>query len=192
MVGYTTLPWKGGDEQDVVYCQTQLEFLTQTKKLFFMFDSRKCWYKKALLLTKLKSDKSFMGRQNESNPLLFFSQCCTRICGPDKNAVAFELWNKAGELLSSICMWCVRHNSPHSSSHQLHFSGKSILLTSYFQIRPSKTSHHLDFSWTNTLIPGPFFPPVSFQFLAVRFNLPQKFLLEPRWKRSSQSMDRLS
>lgn len=39
----------GGDEQDVHCCQTQLELLTETKRLFLMFDSRKCLYKKKTL-----------------------------------------------------------------------------------------------------------------------------------------------
>lgn len=85
-----------------------------------------------------------------------FFHCRIWICGTDKNAVAFEWWNKAGELLSKIFMWRARQQ-PTLSLPQLHFSGKSIPPTSYFHIRPTKTSHHLDFSWANTIVPGSFF-----------------------------------
>lgn len=49
-----------GEEQDVRCCQNTTGVLNRDKKLFLMFDSRKCWYKKGSV-TKLKPDESFMG-----------------------------------------------------------------------------------------------------------------------------------
>lgn len=154
----------GGDEQDVRCCQTQLEFLTETKNGFWCLTAGNVDIKKALWLTKSKPDKSFMGPQKESNPAFFYSLLHTNMWDRQKCSGFWVVEQSRG---------IIEHNfhvmrsaqQPTLSLPQLHFSGKSILSsTSYFRIRPTKTSHHLDFSWTNTHSWISFFPcqfPVS-------------------------------